>query len=88
LTNFSVASGGVEAHNEAMDDTALKRQELCDVVERLRSTSDPGEINRLGEQVGQMIFGSNEITLPYAAVQPPSIVTTDPVTKAASGEQR
>jgi hypothetical protein len=34
-----------------------RQQEFFDLAERFRRAKDPGEINRLGEQMGRMVFG-------------------------------
>ena len=41
---------GIEAEKQ-------KQQEFFDLAERFRSASDPDEVRRLGDQMGQMIFG-------------------------------
>jgi hypothetical protein len=34
-----------------------RRQEFFELAERFRSATDPGEVSRLGDQMGRMIFG-------------------------------
>ena len=35
-----------------------KQREFFDLAERFRSATDPEEIKRLGQQMGEMVFGS------------------------------
>jgi hypothetical protein len=41
---------GIEAEKQ-------KQQEFFDLAERFRSTTDPDEVKRLGDQMGRMVFG-------------------------------
>ena len=34
-----------------------KQQEFTDLAERFRGATDPGEVKRLGDQLGRMVFG-------------------------------
>ena len=34
-----------------------EERELFDLAERFRGATDPGEVERLGEQLGRMVFG-------------------------------
>jgi hypothetical protein len=47
----------VELIENGMEAEKRKQQEFFDLAERFRSATDPGEIKRLGEQMGQMVFG-------------------------------
>ena len=42
---------GIEAEKQ-------KHQEFFDLAERFRSTTDPEEVKRLGDQMGRMVFGN------------------------------
>lgn len=47
----------VELIENGMEAESRKQQEFFALAERFRSATDPGEIKRLGEQMGQMVFG-------------------------------
>ena len=42
---------GIEAEKQ-------KQQEFFDLAERFRSSTDPEEVKRLGDQMGRMVFGN------------------------------
>jgi hypothetical protein len=35
-----------------------KEQEFYDLAERFRSATDPAEVQRLGDEIGRVVFGS------------------------------
>ena len=41
-----------------MEAEKRKQQEFFDLAERFRTTTDPEEVKRLGEQIGRMVFGA------------------------------
>ena len=41
-----------------MEAEKRKQQEFFDLAERFRTTTDPEEVKRLGEQMGRMVFGA------------------------------
>jgi hypothetical protein len=47
----------VELIENGIEAEKRKQQEFFDLAERFRSASDPDEVRRLGDQMGQMIFG-------------------------------
>ena len=48
----------VELIETGMEAEARKQQEFFDLAERFRNAADPEEVKRLGEQMGEMVFGS------------------------------
>lgn len=40
-----------------LDAEKKKQQEFFELAERFRNETEPGEVKRLGEQLGQMVFG-------------------------------
>jgi len=40
-----------------MEAEQSKQQEFFDLAERLRRATDPAEVERLGDQLGRMVFG-------------------------------
>ena len=47
----------VELIENGMEAEKRKQREFFDLAERFRSASDPEEVKRLGDQMGQMVFG-------------------------------
>jgi hypothetical protein len=47
----------VELIENGIEAERRKQKEFLDLAERFRSATDPAEVQRLGEQMGQMIFG-------------------------------
>ena len=47
----------VELIENGMEAEKRKQQEFFDLAERFRSATDPGEVKRLGDQMGRMVFG-------------------------------
>jgi hypothetical protein len=47
----------VELIENGIEAEKRKRQEFFDLAERFRSTDDPEEAKRLGDQLGRMVFG-------------------------------
>ena len=47
----------VELIENGIEAESRKQKEFFDLAERFRSATDPAEVQRLGEQMGQMIFG-------------------------------
>jgi hypothetical protein len=47
---LELIENGIEAEKR-------KEQEFFDLAERFRNATDPQEVKRLGEQMGQMVFG-------------------------------
>jgi len=47
----------LELIENGMEAQKRKEQEFFDLAERFRNATDPQEIKRLGEQMGQMVFG-------------------------------
>ncbi len=41
-----------------MEAEKRKQQEFFDLAERFRSSTDPEEVKRLGDQMGRMVFGN------------------------------
>jgi hypothetical protein len=48
----------VELIENGMEAEKRKQQEFFDLAERFRNATDPKEVKRLGEQMGQMVFGT------------------------------
>jgi hypothetical protein len=48
----------VELIEKGMESEKRKQQEFFDLAERFRNATDPKEVKRLGEQMGQMVFGA------------------------------
>lgn len=48
----------VELIENGMEAEKRKQQEFFDLAERFRNASDPEEIKRVGDQMGQMVFGT------------------------------
>lgn len=47
----------VELIENGIEAESRKQKEFLDLAGRFRSATDPAEVQRLGEQMGQMIFG-------------------------------
>lgn len=47
----------VELIESGMEAEKRKQEEFFKLAERYRSTTDPKEANRLGDQLGRMVFG-------------------------------
>lgn len=47
----------VELVEEGLEARQRRETEFDELLERFRSATDPGEVQRLGDQVGRMIFG-------------------------------
>jgi hypothetical protein len=47
----------VELVEEGIEARQRKEKEFHDLAERFRATKDPGEAERLGDQLGRMVFG-------------------------------
>jgi hypothetical protein len=47
----------VELIENGLEAERRKQQEFMELAERFRSADDPGEIKRLGDQLGRMVFG-------------------------------
>ncbi len=47
----------VELVEEGIEAQRKKEKAFFDLAERFRSASDPKEIQKLGEELGQMVFG-------------------------------
>jgi len=47
----------VELIENGIEAEKRKQQEFFDLAERFRSTDDPEEAKRLGDQLGRMVFG-------------------------------
>jgi hypothetical protein len=47
----------VELIENGMEAEKHKQQEFFDLAERFHSATDPGEIKRLGNEMGRMVFG-------------------------------
>ena len=48
----------VELIENGVEAEKRKQQEFFDLAERFRSTTDPNEAKRLGDELGRMVFGS------------------------------
>jgi hypothetical protein len=48
---LELIENGIEAEKR-------RQQEFFDLAERFRTSTDPAEVERLGEQMGRMVFGS------------------------------
>ena len=46
-----------ELVENGMEAEKRKQQEFFDLAERYRRASDPAEIEKLGDQMGRMVFG-------------------------------
>ena len=47
----------VELIENGIEAEKRRQQEFFDVAERFRNATDPEEVKRLGEKLGQMVFG-------------------------------
>jgi len=47
----------VELIENGMEAEKRKQQEFRELAERFRSATAPGEVKRLGDQLGRMVFG-------------------------------
>jgi hypothetical protein len=47
----------VELIENGIEAEKRKQQEFFDLAERFRGATDPGEVKRLGDQLGRMVFG-------------------------------
>jgi hypothetical protein len=47
----------VELIENGVEAEKSKQQEFFNLAERFRRATDPKEVNRLGEQMGRMVFG-------------------------------
>ena len=47
----------LELIENGMEAEKRKQREFFDLAERFRRATDPEEIKRLGDQMGQMVFG-------------------------------
>ena len=47
----------VELIENGIEAEKRKEKEFFDLAERFRTTSDPDEVKRLGDQMGRMVFG-------------------------------
>jgi hypothetical protein len=47
----------VELIENGMEAEKRKQKEFFDLAERFRSATDPKEVERLGQQMGRMVFG-------------------------------
>jgi N6-adenosine-specific RNA methylase IME4 len=47
----------VELIENGIEAEKRKQQEFFDLAERFRSSTNPDEVKRLGEQMGRMVFG-------------------------------
>jgi hypothetical protein len=47
----------VELIENGMEAEKRKRQEFFELAARFRSTKDPEDVKRLGDQLGRMVFG-------------------------------
>jgi len=47
----------LELIENGMEAEKRKEREFFELAERFRSASDPEEVKRLGEQMGEMVFG-------------------------------
>jgi hypothetical protein len=43
--------------NERVEAEDAKQRDCFDLAERLRAVANPEEVSRLGDQLGQMVFG-------------------------------
>ena len=48
----------VELIEDGMESHKRKQHAFFDLAERFRSTSDPEEAKRLGDELGRMVFGA------------------------------
>jgi len=48
----------VELIENGIETEKQKQQEFFDLAERFRSATDPGEVKRLGDRMGRMVFGN------------------------------
>jgi EAL domain-containing protein (putative c-di-GMP-specific phosphodiesterase class I) len=48
----------LELIENGMEAEKRKQQEFLDLAERFRNATDPKEVQRLGEQMGRMVFGA------------------------------
>jgi hypothetical protein len=49
----------VELVEEGIATQERKRQEFFDLAERFRATTDPKEVEHLGDELGRMVFGGH-----------------------------
>ncbi|MGA2325247.1 MAG: hypothetical protein ABSH05_03080 [Bryobacteraceae bacterium] len=47
----------VELIENGIEAERRKRREFFELADRFRSTKDPEEVKRLGDQLGRMVFG-------------------------------
>lgn len=47
----------LELIENGMEAEKRKQQEFFDLAERFRNATDPAEVERLGDQMGRMVFG-------------------------------
>ena len=47
----------IELIENGMEAEKRKQEEFFDLAERFRSATDPGEVKRLGDRMGRMVFG-------------------------------
>jgi hypothetical protein len=47
----------VELIENGLEAEKRKQQEFFELAERFRNATDPGEVQRLGDQMGRMVFG-------------------------------
>ena len=48
----------VELIENGIESEKRKQQEFFELAERFRRATDPGEVKRLGDQMGRMVFGN------------------------------
>ena len=53
----------VELIESGVEAQRRKQQEFFDLADRLRRSTDPEEVTRLGDEMGRMVFGNCEIKL-------------------------
>ena len=49
---------GTKRRENGIETEKRKQQEFLDLAERFRSAIDPEEVERLGDQLGRMVFGN------------------------------
>lgn len=54
---LSAARMLVELIENGLEAEERKQQEFFELAERFRNATDPGEVQRLGDQMGRMVFG-------------------------------
>jgi len=45
--------------DQGIEDRKQKEQAFFDLAERFRAASDPEEVERLGDQLGRLVFGDD-----------------------------